>query len=242
MTLQGTLTDLGIVDLVQFPHAGRKTGELIVVSAEHHARLYYRGGRLVHAVMDDYQGQDVLVELFGLEEGEFEFRQDIQADEVSIEGDLHLAVMQALKIRDERKLEQERREAAQQGDPADGAQGDTMDQRLTAILDDFFSQNDYARYACVIDVDGQPMAQALGAGDTEHIEALRASIAALARDYPREGLARIFIEDKGGVAAAQQTSAGDLLLLVAEGSVSLGVVSMGVSKLCATLNDEGRSR
>ncbi len=238
MTLQGTLTDLGIVDLVQFPHAGRKTGELIVVSAEHHARLYYQRGHLVHAVMDDFQGAEVLVEIFGLQEGEFEFRQDILTDEVSIEGDLHLSVMQALKIRDERQLEADRLAAAASEDTADGSQGDGMDQRLITILGTYLSQNDYARYACVIDADGQPAAEGMGSGDADQVEPLRDCVAALAKDYPREGFTRMFIEDADGFVAAQRLASGSLVLVVAEGSVSMGVVSMGVTRLSASLDDE----
>ena len=30
MALKGTLADMAIIDLVQFPHAGRKTGQLII--------------------------------------------------------------------------------------------------------------------------------------------------------------------------------------------------------------------
>ncbi len=246
MTLQGTLTDLGIVDLVQFPHAGRKTGELIVVSADSHARLYYQQGHLVHAVMDDLQGAEVLVELFGLEEGEFEFRQDILTEETTIEGDLHLAVMQALKVRDERQLERDREAAAarekmtetSQGQGQGQGQGDGMDQRLTTILDDFLSQNDYGRFAAVIDDEGQTHAEGPTKIDSDQLESLRACVATLARDYPREGLTRLFIEDTEGFVAAQRLSTGALVLVVAEGSVSMGVVSMGVSRLATALDDE----
>ena len=55
MALKGTLADIGIIDLIQFPHAGRRTGELVVTADDHEGRLYYDKGSLVHACLGQYR-------------------------------------------------------------------------------------------------------------------------------------------------------------------------------------------
>lgn len=117
MGLKGTLADLGIVDLIQFPHAGRKTGEMTITGKAGEAKLYYEKGALVHAVLDDHTGMEALVLLVDWTEGSFEFNPDVEADVRTIQVDLHRAVMQALKLHDEMKLEEEQKRAQQSSAP-----------------------------------------------------------------------------------------------------------------------------
>ncbi len=99
MALLGSLMDIGIIDLLQFPHTGRKTGVLVVASPDDSARLHYLDGKLVHAITADVSGQDVLTEIVGWTEGEFEFRTNTApSEEHTIHADLHRAIMQALKV------------------------------------------------------------------------------------------------------------------------------------------------
>jgi len=69
MALKGTLADLGIVDLIQFPHAGRKTGHLMITGPDGDARLFYENGALVHASLNDIHGMDALVRIVDWGEG-----------------------------------------------------------------------------------------------------------------------------------------------------------------------------
>ena len=73
MALNGTLADLGIVDLIQFPHKGRRTGELVVTGAKDEARLYYIDGKLSHVGVGKLSGIEGLVEVVSWLEGEVEF-------------------------------------------------------------------------------------------------------------------------------------------------------------------------
>ncbi|MDP8228067.1 MAG: DUF4388 domain-containing protein [Candidatus Electryoneaceae bacterium] len=109
MALKGTLEDLSIVELLQFPYAGRKTGKLIVQQGDNISELYYRDGKLIHAILDDKDGFEATVELVGWDAGFFEFIPDIAPDHTTITIDLHRLVMQALKARDERRFDEERK-------------------------------------------------------------------------------------------------------------------------------------
>ncbi len=117
MALKGTLDDLNIVELIQFPYAGRKTGQLVIEHQNRIGSMFYQDGKLVHAVFDENEGFEAIVDITGLEKGGFEFFPNVQPQQVTIKMDLHRLVMQALKTRDERRFAQER----QRQQPRDSA-------------------------------------------------------------------------------------------------------------------------
>jgi len=113
--LTGTLADIGIVELIQFPHTGRKTGELLINGKEMKARLFYDNGALHHALAGENEGLAALIEIVDWKEGQFEFHLNIRSEKKTIQLDLHRAVMQALKVRDERRqAEEEARRKAEE--------------------------------------------------------------------------------------------------------------------------------
>ncbi len=232
MALRGTLADMGIVDLIQFPHAGRKTGELIIVSPEDEARLYYDKGKLTHAALGDQQGEAVLVDVVDWSEGEFEFRTDVMADEQTVEADVHRALMQALKIRDERRMSADAEEGKDMS-------SDRLASALAGRLKQFLTRNDYARYACAMNLEGELLAEAVVSHDPPSgQERIRASLQALVSTYPRPGLQRVFLEDEEGTLVLHRLDERHALVVVADKSGSLGAVSMGVSKLADGLREE----
>jgi len=227
MALSGALADLGVVDLVQFPHAGRKTGELVVARGEQEARLYYEKGKLVHATLDALRGPPVLVQVLGWGDGRFEFRGEVPAPETSIDADLHRAVMEALKKRDEQEEERRLRGRPEAGEPEGGP---------SALLAAFVSGTPWATHACLLAADGSPLAEASGkTGAPPHLEPLRASLRALLGGWPRPLLRRALLEDECGTVAVVRQPGGGALVVVAASGVAVGVVSMNVGKLAASM-------
>jgi hypothetical protein len=226
MSLSGALADLGVVDLVQFPHSGRKSGELVVAAGGEEARLYYDKGRLVHAALGGLKGAQVLVPLFGWGDGRFQFNGEVVAPETTIDIDLHRAVMEALQARDE-QAEALRR--AQQRAPG----GDT---RLASVLEPFVAGTPWALYACLVAPDGRVVAEAHGQdGAPEVPEPLQASLQVLVAGWPRAGLRRALLEDDQGTVALVRPPSGLSLVLVAAKGTAVGLVSMNVTKLAASL-------
>ncbi len=103
MALYGTLEDIHIVDLIQFPKNGRKTGELRIAGPDAEAHLFYDEGQLRHAQLGAREGLDALVECIEWTHGDFEFRDGASAARETLHQDLHHTLMQALKLRDERR-------------------------------------------------------------------------------------------------------------------------------------------
>ncbi len=229
MGLKGTLKDMAIIDLVQFPHSGRKTGHLIISGTDGEARLSYENGSLVHATLGDVSGMDALVRIVEWNEGAFEFIPGAEPEARSIELDLHRAVMQALKLHDELKKEEERRAKEAIGqEEGHGA--------LTARLSEFVQSNDFALHASVLNSDGKIRSSVDGPdGPPDGIEKLRSELHTLARAHPRGAVRRIILEDELGTVTLVGLRDGGSLIAVAGKRGSLGSVSMSVSRLAAGL-------
>ncbi|MEJ2719091.1 MAG: DUF4388 domain-containing protein, partial [Deltaproteobacteria bacterium] len=230
MALKGTLADMAVIDLIQFPHGGRKTGHLIISGTDGEAGLFYKDGALVHATLGDFSGMDALLRVVGWDEGTFEFARDVESAVTSINLDLHRAVMQALKLHDEFKMEEEKRRA-QRGSSESGG-----DEALTAQLTEFLDANGFALHASVHDSEGEVRAAADGPdGSPVGIEELRLALHSLLQCHPRGPVNRILIDDDLGTVVLVPLADGDNLVVVASKDASMGAVSMSVGRLAAGL-------
>ena len=229
MALKGTLKDMAIIDLIQFPHAGRKTGHLVISGTDEEAKLFYEEGSLVHATLGNASGMEALVRIVDWGEGTFEFVPDLEPEARSIDLDLHRAVMQALKIHDELKAEEERRASE------NPAQEET-DEALLEKLSEFLRSYDFAAHVSVIDADGGVRASVDSTeGSPDGIEELRSSLHSLMQSHPRGTLNRILIEDNLGTVVLVRLRNGNRLMVVASEGASLGAVSMSVGRLAQGL-------
>ncbi|MEW6137754.1 MAG: DUF4388 domain-containing protein [Thermodesulfobacteriota bacterium] len=229
MALKGSLADMAIIDLMQFPHTGRKTGHLIITGAEGEAKLFYENGSLVHAKLGEASGMEALVRVVDWSDGTFEFINDLEPEARSIELDLHRAVMQALKIHDELKAKEQQRAAtfSDQGD---------MDRVLVGKLTEFIGANDFVLHASVLDSDGRVRAAADGAeGTPEGIEELRSMLHTLMGSYSRGTVSRMLIQDNLGTVVLVRLHDGGCVIAIASERASLGSVSMSVGKLAVGL-------
>jgi predicted regulator of Ras-like GTPase activity (Roadblock/LC7/MglB family) len=230
MALKGTLADIGIIDLMQFPYTGRRTGELVVTADGKEGRIYYDQGSLVHACLGNAAGMEALVLMVDWIEGSFEFITDSEPPHKTVEMDLHRAVMQALKLHDERKKEEERLKLEKSAgtEPDDGI--------LSSQLKEFVSSTDFALHASVISSDGSLRAAAEDPnGLPEGTETLRNSLHSLWQSYPRGNLNKIFLVDEQGTVVLMRLPDVGGLVVVAQKEASLGAISMSVARLAEKL-------
>jgi predicted regulator of Ras-like GTPase activity (Roadblock/LC7/MglB family) len=233
MALKGTLQDLGVLDLVQFVNQARKTGALTLKGNDGEARLYYRQGKLVHAKLEDLSGLEVLVKAVDWDKGDFEFQDGIETQEETIRMDLHRAAMQAVKLRDERKLEEEKkRQAAEEAKARADAQPALADQ-----LQQLAAGADFLLHACVVGNDGRVQAamQREQSADGD-IKKLCASLMKIVKAYPRAEIRRAFFEDEAGTIVVARVSEESTLVAVADRGAALGAVTMAVNKIITRLN------
>jgi hypothetical protein len=228
MALRGDLEDLGPIELIQLPATGRRTGELILVGAEHEARLYYEKGNVVHARLGDIQGLDVLVNIVDWQEGEFEFRLGVVSEEKTIEMDLHRAIMQTLKLRDERSRDEA--QAAKEKSSED------LGSRLEEELSGFLEEHQALSYICLVTAEQTIVAEVAHDGQVpQHVEDLRTELSALLESHPRNKLNRIIMVDEEGILFWERTSFDFDALLLAPPDSTLGAVSLAANKLVTHL-------
>ncbi len=233
MSLQGSLKDMGIIDLIQFPHQGRKTGKLTVTrEGKLLATLYYDQGNLVSGRSERASGIDVIVDLVDLKDGEFLFDNTESPGEVNIEMDLHHAILQALKLRDERKNEQKQTVSTDAVLPS----------RAAEILSAMLQRASWMQYACILGRDAEVETEQFGQrGDgrnSEQFEPLRSSIIGFLRSYPADGVGKLLIDQADGFVMVQALASGHLLMVVCGHDAVMGALVAAVAKTANALQEE----
>ena len=172
--LRGSLAQTNIIDLLQFLNTSAKTGELMLTRFpdEAEGRVYFSSGTLVHVVVGDDKGMDGLVEVCGWNEGSFRFADDVLSPTVSIQLPLQHALMEAIRIQDERN----RADVETQAGPHDErSEAMAQNRSSTDVLEDFLKVPGVSS-AVVVGRDGFTIEAAGGSGSVS-IDDLGASLA-----------------------------------------------------------------
>ena len=222
MSLQGTLDDFGIIELLQIPYHGKKTCNLVITGERGKAILYYDRGQIVHAQCRDKTGIKVVEEIIDWDKGSFEIGQDIQAPERTINKDLHTLLLLVVKTRDESISAQSREQK----------KGEDLTTRLTLQLEAFCKSSGLVVYLSIIDESGGIIARAQ---DTAKSQSLIAELEQLVSDfvkmYPRAGFTRAIYEDGSGIVSTLRITGLWTLLAVSERDCPLGAISLGLNRL-----------
>lgn len=100
----GSLRTLSMVEIIQTIMQFGKDGRLVILNTNEDevADAFFREGELVHAKFNGGEtGMDAIFAMMNLEDGIFEFQNDIQADEQTIHQSTMSVLMEACKYKDE---------------------------------------------------------------------------------------------------------------------------------------------
>jgi len=228
MPLTGSLSDMGVIELVQLPHTGRKTGSLLVFNDSLEMKLFYREGRLMHAVGDGLTGMEALVSLVDLVQGEFEFHQGMTSDEATLDLDVPRALMNALKLRDER------RSIARKPWPSDACRA-----RILTTLSELQSRFGFLTHValrgpnhggfCAVSSDGSTFFEdSVGVG----------SLFKWMESYPNQPASRLLIEEKERQLALMTMPPSTLLAISVKAGTGLGALNMATGKVSEAMQAE----
>lgn len=235
MALTGTLQDLGIVDLVQFPATAKKTGELIVAGLEHEARLYYDNGSLQHIACGEILGQEGLVSLMAWVEGEFEFRQGVTTEQTSVAIPTNELLNNAIE---EHKVRETRREAHRAIAAKESEKNTAHNSAMLNVLTDAAEQLNYVEYAALYKRSGELVCvwnRESGAMDTTK---LFEAVKVIFDTHTRPGLQKVHLTDAMGTTIATLVNDNLVLLIGANELSSLGMVSLASAKIGAAIENE----
>jgi len=226
MALQGTLEDFGIIELLQLPHHGKKTCQLILTSERGKALLYYDKGQVVHAQFQDKTGEEVIEEIIGWDKGSFEMGEEMQPPERTISKDLHTLLLLIVKTQDERVFAEQRGQE----------EGDKLNKELAAQLEAYRKSSGLAIHLSIMDNSGMIMAQAKDPERTqEYIDEVEHLASNVFNMYPREGLRKAIYEDELGIVSTMRITDSWVLVAVSERDCPLGAISLGLSRLMAQI-------
>ena len=224
MALTGTLRDVAIVSLLQFPNTGKRSGHIQVESRGRKASFYYDAGRLVHAVLGHVTGEEVLVEVVDWTDGDFTFDPGVEPPEATIEKDLHRCIMWALKERDERKKSVEEKK------------GPDAEVPRSQELEKLVSGSENFVYASIIDSGGTVLCSSSLPGETgDTIAGLQTAVSSLLARYPDRIPRRIIVDDERFSMITEAISEDRVLLAVAEPGTRMGLLPIAVAKFAEVL-------
>ncbi len=105
MPLAGSLHDIALTDLIQITCQENRQARLVVQHEGKEAEIFFDGGNIVHARLDDLEGEEVIHQLLGWAEGEFHLESDVAPPTRTIETPWSALLMQGLQRYDELQWE-----------------------------------------------------------------------------------------------------------------------------------------
>jgi hypothetical protein len=225
MALNGTLEELAVLDVVQFVNQAHLTGALVLTSASKEAELFYRKGGLVDARLGETSGLEVLVQIVDWTAGHFVFHPGRVSQDETIRMDLHRAVMFALKTRDERKQEKEKRKAEQLDQPPKISLQDQLSELIHPL--------EFVEQAAILDGSGVVASARRKGPPGADLARLCKTLNDLRSGYPRGRLRRAILDDEKGTVLVSGLQGGRWIAMVAESGVPLGALTVGMGRLVA---------
>jgi predicted regulator of Ras-like GTPase activity (Roadblock/LC7/MglB family) len=104
MGLQGNIHDMSVADLIQHNCDDRKKAQLSINHNGKEAAIYFMDGNVVHASLGAKEGEEVVYEILGWEEGTFSLNSDVDSPKKSIERSWGGLLMEGAKRLDEQKF------------------------------------------------------------------------------------------------------------------------------------------
>jgi predicted regulator of Ras-like GTPase activity (Roadblock/LC7/MglB family) len=99
--MQGRLEDMAVADLIQHNCQDRKVAKFELKSGARKAELFFKNGNVVHAVLDDREGEEAVYDLLTWEEGSFASKGEIESPQVSITREWSSLLLEGMRRLDE---------------------------------------------------------------------------------------------------------------------------------------------
>ncbi len=101
MSLDGSLEDFDLADVLQLIHIGARTGVLTLTHDKITARIFFQSGEPIHADMGSLSGENVIYNVFNWNKGHFRFDTSAQTNLNTISTGCQNIIMEATRRLDE---------------------------------------------------------------------------------------------------------------------------------------------
>jgi len=241
MALQGNLKDMAAADLIQQYGQDQKTAELQITHNGQQATLYFHGGTVAHAVMDDIQGEEVVYRVLQWEEGQFSLEMDIDPPTVTIQRSWSGLLLEGSRRLDEAEQEQEIQEAQIEAKMEVKPMAKKKSELLADALSDFLSESADIEGVAIVGTDGLVFSANVPdrTMDEDMVGAAAATVFGLSKrsvgQLKRGGFARTLIQGDDGNIIVAGLNDDTLLVSLTPKSVNLGMAFAEVRDITATL-------
>ncbi len=106
MSMRGSLKDMAVADLIQHNCQDNKTAKILVQDADEEAVLFFKDGRLVHASLNDRQGEEVVFQILNWNDGTFILDAGVEAPVETIDRSWSSLLLEGARRLDENQLAQ----------------------------------------------------------------------------------------------------------------------------------------
>jgi response regulator RpfG family c-di-GMP phosphodiesterase len=97
----GSLSEMGLPDVVQILASGRKSGRLTVRSAGLTGEVFFGGGQVHHATFGPHEGDEAFYRMLALTEGEFELDPSVSPERRTIHHPAEALLLEGMRRMDE---------------------------------------------------------------------------------------------------------------------------------------------
>jgi predicted regulator of Ras-like GTPase activity (Roadblock/LC7/MglB family) len=104
MSLQGSLREMSLVNLIQVNCQEMRSARLTLTRADQSGEIYFSDGQVVHATFGAQRGEDALYELLAWDAGTFVLERDVPAPEKTITANWNALLLEGMKRTAERPL------------------------------------------------------------------------------------------------------------------------------------------
>jgi predicted regulator of Ras-like GTPase activity (Roadblock/LC7/MglB family) len=101
MAIQGSLKDMNLASLIFYACNEMQQSRLWIASGEREAVVFFDGGKIVHATLDEREGEEVIYEALAWEDGDFELQADILSPKHTVHTDWSVLVLEGMRRLDE---------------------------------------------------------------------------------------------------------------------------------------------
>lgn len=99
--VSGSLSEMGLPDIIQILSAGRKSGALRVSYPAGEGAIFFQDGRIVDAESSAGWGETAVYELLGVQEGDFELDSNLRASQTTITKSTEGLILEGMRRFDE---------------------------------------------------------------------------------------------------------------------------------------------
>jgi predicted regulator of Ras-like GTPase activity (Roadblock/LC7/MglB family) len=107
MAMHGSLKDMSVADIIQHNCQDQKTALLMVDNGIKKAQMYFRGGAVVHAIMDNIVGEEVVFQTLTWPDGKFILEMGTPSPAITIRRSWSSLLLEGAKLLDEHQADEQ---------------------------------------------------------------------------------------------------------------------------------------